>query len=260
MNLGLVIPAYNEEKRIGQTLKSYTQFLDKQKKDNKSFDYKILVSINNTKDNTQKIVKTCAKKNKKVTYIDLVQGGKGYAIIEGFKVLSKEKYDLLGFVDADMATPPEAFYDLVKNIDDYDGVIGSRYLPGAKVHPKQSMQRIIVSRMYNFFIRSIFFMTYRDTQCGAKLFKKEPIKKILSKLTLSRWAFDVDILYNLKIQGYKIKEHPTVWSDKAFSKINFMKAGPMMVLALIRLRLLNSPFHSFMRIYDKMLNRLYIHP
>ena len=71
---------------------------------------------------------------------------------------------------------------------------------------------------------------------------------------MTQWAFDIELLYLLRNQGFKVKEFPSVWSDKEYSTINFMKAGPWMALAVIRLRILNSPFKSFIRIYDKLIS------
>ena len=155
-----------------------------------------------------------------------------------------------------MATPPVAFYNLIKNMRDNDGVIASRYLPGAIVNPKQPLKRIIVSRIFNFLIKILLSLSYKDTQCGAKLFKREPINKVIPLLTMSKWAFDVDLIYSIKRLGFKIKEFPTIWSDKKDSKLSLISAGPWMVLGIIRLRLLNSPFKSIMRIYDKILKKI----
>ena len=104
--------------------------------------------------------------------------------------------------------------------------------------------------MFNIAIKALLFLPYNDTQCGAKIFRKKAISKVLPLLTLSQWAFDVDLLYNLKNAGFTIKEHPTVWSDRQYSKINFLKSGPMMFLGVVRLRIINSPFKSIIRVYD----------
>ena len=254
--ISIIIPAYNEEKRIGTNLKNYSDFFESLRK-SKKLDYEILIVINNTKDRTLEIVQKQAKANNRIGYLDLVRGGKGYAVLEGFKDALKRNNSLIGFVDADGSTSPEAFYDLIASIGDNGGVIASRYAPGALVEPKPSRGRIISSRAYNSFIRALLLIPYRDTQCGAKLFRKEAIRDVLPKLTLSKWAFDVDLIYSIRKEGYKIKEIPTTWSDKEYSKINFMKAGPWMALGVMRLRLLNSPFKSLIRIYDKLLNKIW---
>ncbi len=249
-NLSIIIPAYNEEKRIALTLDEYVEYFD-QLKSQKKLNYQILVVINASKDRTLDIVRKRAKKNK-VSYLNLVRGGKGYAVLEGFRWSLSKKFSIIGFVDADMATSPEAFYDLVKNLNSYDGVIASRYLPEAKINPSPKLRRIIVSRMFNFLIRALFIMPYRDTQCGAKVFKKEALIKSVNSLSMSQWAFDVDLLYHMRKNNLKIREIPTVWGDKEYSKINFIKAGPWMVLAILRLRILSSPFRDFIKIYDKL--------
>jgi len=252
MKLSIVMPAYNEEKRIGKTLQEYSEFFDHLSKKEK-FNYEIIVVINNTTDKTEEIVKKYLKKDKNIKYLNFKKGGKGFAIIEGFKDALKRKNDLIGFVDADLATPPSAFYYLVKGIGNNNGAIASRYVRGSIVKPKPTLRRYIVSRGFNLLSRALFMMPYKDTQCGAKLFKREAIKNTIHKLSLSRWAFDVDLLYTLRRQGFRIKEVPTIWSDRKYSKINFVRAAPMMALGIIRLRLINSPFKIFIKIYDKLI-------
>ncbi|MBS3091162.1 glycosyltransferase [Candidatus Pacearchaeota archaeon] len=254
--VSIIVPAYNEEKRIGHTLELYSPYFEFLNKIGE-IDYEILIVINNTTDRTLEIVKSYAKKNKNIRYLDLTKGGKGYAVIEGFKDALKRDNNLIGFVDADCSTKPEAFYDLIVKISKYDGVIASRYLKKSIVEPKQTLARIVVSRIFNAYIRALLMMPYRDTQCGAKLFKRNALERTLRKLTMSKWAFDVDLIYSMRKEGLHVEEIPTKWSDKTHAKINFMRAGPWMALGILRLRLLNSPFKSMTRIYDKMLNRVW---
>jgi len=257
--ISIIIPAYNEEKRIGRTLEDYCKFF-KSKKKEKELDFEIIVVINNTHDRTEEIVKHFQKSCKELKYLNFKQGGKGFAIVEGFKEALKDKnISLIGFVDADMATPPYAFYDLIKNINNFDGIIASRYVKGAIVKPKPSIQRIIISRIFNFLVRILFLMPYKDTQCGAKLFKRKVIETIRNEIGITQWAFDVDLLYKIQKHKFKIKEHPTVWADKEYSKINFIKAGPRMALSIIRLRLINSKLKFIVRGYDLLPNWLKIH-
>lgn len=255
MKVSIIIPAYNAEKVIGATLKAYLahfEFLKKSKK----LDYEILVVINNTKDNTEKIVKSWQKKSKSLYYLNFRQGGKGYAVIEGFKDALRRDNDLIGFVDVDMSTKPEEFSRLALQVKDLDGVIASRYLPGAKVSPKPQLKRIILSRLYNLWIRTLFFTPYKDTQCGAKIFRKEAIASVVQSLTITKWAFDVDLLYHLRKKGYgNIKEVPTVWGSSDYSVLgsDFVENGAIMALSLLRLRLINSPFSFIVRFYNNVL-------
>src|SRR3972149_6124201 len=122
MKISIIIPAYNEEKRIGKTLQAYSKHFNSLAK-GKNLDYEILVVINNTTDRTEEIVKKIQKKNKRIKYLNLKQGGKGYAIIEGFKDALKRKNELIGFVDSDMSTPPEEYARLALQMKNYDGII-----------------------------------------------------------------------------------------------------------------------------------------
>jgi glycosyltransferase involved in cell wall biosynthesis len=257
--ISIIIPAYNEEKRIGSTLEEYGKFFTNLKK-NKKLDSEILIVINNTHDKTEEVIKKYQKKYKIIKFLNFKQGGKGFAITEGFKeALKNKKNSLIGFVDADASTSAEAYYDLIRNIGNLDGIIASRYIKGAIVKPKQSIRRIFVSRVFNLAIRALFLMPYRDTQCGAKIFTSKALDKFIRDLTVTQWAFDVDLLYKARREGRIVKEFPTKWSDKDYSTINFMKAGPRMVLALIRLRIANSPFRFLVRAYDMLPDWIKIH-
>ena len=115
--LSIIIPAHNEADRIEPTLESYGKFFELKTKKDRKEKFEIIVVNNASKDNTLDIIKKFSKKYKQIRYIDLEQGGKGYAILEGFK---SSNGDLVGFVDADMSTSPEAFYDIYKNINNFD--------------------------------------------------------------------------------------------------------------------------------------------
>lgn len=235
MNVCIVIPAWNEEKRIGRTLEEYGKFYKKVTEK-----AEILVVINNTQDRTEEVVREYMKKFSNIRFLNFKRGGKGFAIIEGFKYALEKKFDLIGFVDADCSTSADSFYDLVKKIGDSEGIIASRYLPGAVIKPKQPFSRIIASRIFNFLVRSLFFFNFRDTQCGAKLFTKKSLEKVIDRLKITLWAFDVDILYNMKKEGFSVKEIPTTWKDSEESKINLKKASIQMFFAVIQLRLMRS--------------------
>jgi glycosyltransferase involved in cell wall biosynthesis len=254
MGLSIIIPAYNEEKRIEKTLKEYWKFFK-----NKKIDFEIIVVLNACKDNTLKIVKNINKKYKEIKYLNFKQGGKGFAIIEGFKYALKRNNDLIGFVDADMATSPKSFYDLVKNINNYEGIIASRWLKGSLIK-KRTLLRTLTSAGFNFLVRSLFLFNYRDTQCGAKLFKRKTIEIVIPKLKLTEWAFDVNLLYLCKINKLKIKEITTIWEDKENSKINNLpKTSFQMFSGVIRLKLIESkiePLAKQLRFIAKLGNNI----
>lgn len=252
LRVSIVIPAYNEEKRISQTLQEYSNYFELLRK-SKILDYEILIVINNTTDSTPQIVQQHQKTNPRILYLNLPKGGKGYAVIEGFRSALKRNNELIGFVDADLATSPKAFYDLIKSLNFQGGTIASRYIKGAIVKPKNTLPRIFASRIYNALIRSLMQVPYRDTQCGAKLFSRDAIKSVIDKIGITNWAFDTEILYKIRKQGFKIKEIPTIWADKKYATINFWHSGPFMALSIIRLRILTSPLKRLIRVYDKFI-------
>ncbi len=251
MKIGIIIPAHNEEKRIGKKLEIYSPYFAKKSKTDKN-NYSILVVINKTEDGTEQIVKNFIKKAKNVSYIKFKKGGKGFAVTEGFKHFISKNFDMAGFVDADLATSPDAFYDLVKNIDGYSGIIGNRWSRKSKIYKKQSVLRRSASRIYNFLIRIMFWMKYSDTQCGAKLFKIEELKKIVNKIFITQWAFDINILYLCKITGLRILEFPTTWADDGNTTVDTIRASIKMFSGTLRLRLIYSPFRFVVRAYDKL--------
>jgi len=226
MNLSIIIPAYNEEQRIEKTLREYASFFKEDE---------IYVILNGCKDNTLGVVQRVMGDHHNIKYKNFEAAiGKGGAVIEGFKWAEKE---LIGFVDADMATSPEAFKDLVDNIGDYDGIIASRYVKGARILKKQPLSRRLASRVFNLAVRILFFLNYKDTQCGAKLFKKGAIKKVVNNLREGGWTFDVELLYSMKQNKFKVKEYPTTWQEPGLTRLKPMKVGPEIFLSLTKLRL-----------------------
>ena len=256
MKLIIIIPAHNEETRIAKTLEEYGKYFQELKK-GKKLDCEILVILNACKDNTLEVVRKAEKRHKIIKHLDFIEGGKGFAVKEGFKEALKGKAELIGFVDADMATRSEHFYELVKNIGEYDGAIASRYIKGSILTPKQGFSRRIAGFAFHMVVRALFFMPYRDTQCGCKLFKREVITKVLEQMSISGWAFDVDLLYTARKNGFKIKEIPTVWQDQAESKLNLKKASIQMFFAVVQLRLFKSPFKIFHKALGALAYKFY---
>jgi len=236
---GLVIPAHNEEDRIGSTLENYLAFYNNLLSQNHISDYRIAVVINNTRDNTERIVREHQRANPKLDCLNFIQAGKGFAVMQGWKYYLKThpELELLGFIDADSSTSPTEFYALSTAIDGHDGVIASRYLKGSIVNPKPQLKRLVASRVFNLWEKFLLGMPYKDTQCGAKIFKAKILEQVVDKLRTSRWAFDVELLYDLTKSGYNIREVPTVWQDRAGSKFPLFSAGLNAALDVLKIRM-----------------------
>ncbi len=155
--------------------------------------------------------------------------------------------DLIGYVDADGATPPRAFLDLVRHIGAADCVIGSRWLPGAVIHQSQTGNRQFASRVFHLIVQLLFWLNIRDTQCGAKVMKREVVEKIHPFLRIADMAFDINLLVALKRAGFHIQEVPTEWTDQAGSKVALGRSSLTMFLSVLRVRLIYSPFYQLLR-------------
>ncbi len=249
--LSIIIPAHNEENRISPTLEAYGEFFSGKSMGKEKVE--IIVVNNASKDKTLEVVKKYSKKFKIIRYLDLELGGKGYAVIEGIK---SAKGDVVGFIDADMSTKPQDFYELYNNLNGHDGIIASRWIKGAKT--ERSLGKYIRSKGFNYLVRALFFLPYKDTQCGAKIFKKNRVIGFVNEIKSIKWAFDVNLLYFCKKNKLDVKEYPTVWEDKEGSKVSF-KTPLQMAAGVIRLRLLYSPFKFIVKVYDKSPEVLKIH-
>lgn len=246
--VAIVIPAYNEEKRIVKTLEEYSNFLSDKKRKGELEDFELIVVCNACVDKTYQVSKNLSKKYKEIRVLDFKKGGKGFAIIEGFKDALKRENDLIGFVDADNATGVKYFYELIENIGSYGGIIASRYVRGSIILKKQRISRVLVSKVGNIIVRILFLFPYRDTQCGAKLFKRKAIEKVINKLGVSEWAFDIELLYQIEKEGFEIKELRTKWEDKTDSKLKLKKASIQVLFAILQLRISNSPFRDILKV------------
>ena len=241
-SLLLLIPAYNEEARIEPVLREFADFFGR----NYSGPFQLVVILNGCRDNTLGVVQRVAQEFPGIGWLDFPAAiGKGGALIEGLKLAGHA--DLIGYVDADGATPPHAYFDLVKKIGAADCVIGSRWLPGAVIHQSQTGNRQFASRVFHAIVQTLFWMNIRDTQCGAKVMKREVAEKIHPALRITDMAFDINLLYSMKRAGFRILEAPTEWTDKAGSKVALGRSSLTMFLSVVRVRLIYSPFYKLLR-------------
>ena len=241
-HLLLLIPAYNEEGRIGPVLRDYAGAFRRHYQGR----FKIVVVLNGCRDNTLGVVRAAEQEFPEIEHLDIPAPiGKGGALIEGLKLAPLA--DLIGYVDADGATAPAAFLELVKRADEADCVIASRWLPGAVLHQEQTHKRQFASRVFHVIVQSFFWMNIRDTQCGAKVMRRAAVEKIHPNLRIADMAFDINLLYSLKRAGFSILEIPTEWTDKVGSKVTLGRTSLTMFLSTLRIRLVYSPFYAWLR-------------
>ena len=218
MELSIIIPAYNEENRIKNTLIIINEFL-KEKKTNAE----IIVVNDGSTDTTHEITKKLQHKIPNLELINLEKNhGKGFAIKKGVKE-SKGKFIL--FTDADNSTPIEEFEKLMHKMNESKSniAIGSRYLRDSNIKIKQPLYRRLLGRIGNFLIRLLLIKKIKDTQCGFKLFERNAAKKIFPLQKIKRFAFDMETLVIAKNLNYKIIEVPVSWFNSPESRIRPIK-------------------------------------
>lgn len=235
-SLLLLIPAYNEENRIEPVLREYGRYFQQEYHGK----FQLVVVLNGCKDNTLGVVQKVATDYPFISFLDFPEAiGKGGALIEGLKLAPLA--DLIGYVDADGATPPRAFHDLVRKTGESDCVIGSRWLPESILHVEQTDRRRFASRVFHFVVELFFGMHIKDTQCGAKVIRRQAVEKIHSALRIADMAFDINLLYSLKRERFRILEVPTEWTDKIGSKVTLFRTSLTMFLSVVRIRLIYLP-------------------
>jgi dolichyl-phosphate beta-glucosyltransferase len=215
MYLSVVIPAYNEERRITKTLVEIDSYLKKQPND-----YEIIVVNDGSKDLTAETVKRMSSIIANLKLIDnKINQGKGAVVRQGM-LEGKGEYRL--FTDADNSTSIEQIEKMWPEFEKgYDIVIGSRDVKGAVLDPPQPFLRQMILGEGFKFLRKILVGLWeiQDTQCGFKCFKKEVVEKVFPKCKINRFAFDPEILVIAKKMGYKIKEIPVYWKNDPESKV-----------------------------------------
>lgn len=208
--LSIVIPAYNESKRIVPTLTSVQRYC----RDHK-IKAEVIVVDDGSTDATRHAVTGLAD-----LYVRLPRNsGKGAAVRKGVAVAKGE--DIL-IMDADGSAPISALADLQENRHGADIAIGSRHMAGSVIHIHQSLLRQSISYIGNLLVRWILRLPYADTQCGFKLFSNESAQAIFKQATVDRWGYDVEILTIARIFGYTVVEVPIHWHD---SKGSNLRAG-----------------------------------
>ena len=235
MKLSIIIPAYNEEKRILPTLENYYSFFEEKL----GKDFEIIVIPNNCNDKTFELSETFSKQKKNVIVKNFpFYTGKGGAVKRGFELA---KGELIGFTDADGSTNAENFFKLFTNIENHEGIIASRKIKGAEVFPRRRFFQDISSFLFNIASRILLNLKYKDTQCGAKLFQKKTAKFLAKNSAETGWIFDVDFLYLCKNNSKKIREFPIKWKDSEGSKLTFL-SGINSFLSLMKYSLRNRFF------------------
>lgn len=220
-SISVIIPVYNEEMRLANTLSTCRNYFNK-----KSFDFVEVIVVNDgSTDRSADVVRGHAIRDGNVRLLEIPDNrGKGYAVRQGMRD-AQGKWVL--FSDADLSTPIEEFDKLFATIgrEGADGAIGSRAIDRSLVGKHQSVYRESSGRVFNLFMRLLTGLQYQDTQCGFKLFHADVARLISAQQRCEGFGFDVEILYIAKKHGFKIVEVPVRWYNAEGSKVTILKGA-----------------------------------
>lgn len=223
--LSIVIPAYNEEKRIGRTLEVTFEYLSAQ-----SYDSEVLVVNDGSSDRTADVVRQFI--NQTSGRLRLIENpgnlGKGYAIRNG---MMQARGQIILFYDADLATPTSEIPKVISPIAEnrYDIVFGSRAIDRSLIGTHQSFMREFIGRAGNWIQYLLTGLNFKDTQCGFKAFSHLATQKIFPLQQINGFGFDPEILFIAKKQGWRMLETAVRWNHVEGSKVNPI-SSPIKVL------------------------------
>ena len=227
--VSVIIPAYNEETRICQTLDSIRDYFSAQQ-----YSYEIIISDDGSRDQTVNLARQRLRPEIDSILAPGANRGKGAAIKDG--VLAA-KGEIVLFSDADLSTPIEEISRFINlHHKSYDVVIGSRALKESNVEVSQNVLRRLMGRIFNGLVQWLACPGIKDTQCGFKSFKSHVAKDLFSRLTFTRFSFDVEILFLADQLGYKINECPVTWRNSVQSRVRIFQDSFGMLLDILKIR------------------------
>lgn len=217
-DLTVVVPAFNEEKRIGRTLEAVHEYFR-----DKRITREIIVVDDGSSDDTAGVVRRMQARIPHLTAVRYTHNrGKGHAVRTG---IGRSRGAVILFMDADNSTPIEEFGKFYSPALRNRVVIGSRYAPGGSVRVRQPFYRVALGRLGNALIQALLFEGIRDTQCGFKALPHGAAKDIFSRMRVDRFGFDIEMLAIAAILNYPVQEVPVSWYNSPDSRLRPVRDG-----------------------------------
>ena len=232
-SLSIVIPAYNEEQRLPQTLERVVGYLAGR---NLEF-VEVLVVNDGSRDGTARVAREAAARWPMVKLLENPGNrGKGYSVRHG---MLKAEGDWVLFSDADLSAPIEELAELERAVEQQGAAvaIGSRALDRSLIGVHQSVFRESAGKLFNLLMRVLVGLTFWDTQCGFKLYRRDASRDVFSRVTTDRFGFDVEALFIAKLKGHKTVEVPVRWNHADGTKVSMFGDSLDMFLDLVRVRI-----------------------
>jgi len=241
----IVIPAFNEKARIGQTLERVLECVH-----GHGWNAEVLVVNDGSRDNTAAIVEGFAAQDPIVRLINNPSNrGKGYSVRNG---MLQATGAIVMFTDADLSSPMEEAELLFAAIrEGADIAIGSRWLEVKRQTLRQPLYRRFFGRCFNAVTRMVMALPFADTQCGFKAFTREAARTVFQLQRIERWGFDPEILFIAIKRGYSIREVPVTWGHDERSRMSYLKDGLKMLEELVYVR-----WNALTGVYSKPVKEL----
>jgi glycosyltransferase involved in cell wall biosynthesis len=226
----IVIPAYNESARIRATLDRVLAHIAERR-----WNAEVLVVNDGSRDDTAAIIQQYAATHPGLRLLENPGNrGKGFSVRNGMLHAGGE---ILLFSDADLSSPIEEADKLFAALKaGADVAIGSRWLRAELQTQRQSLHRQLFGRIFNFALRLILGLPYRDTQCGFKAFNRRAALAIFPLQHIERWGFDPEILFLARKFGMRVQEIPVQWAHSEGTRINPLRDGIRMFVEILRIR------------------------
>jgi dolichyl-phosphate beta-glucosyltransferase len=225
IGVSVIIPAFNEAARLGPTLGEVERFLSA-----RGESYEIVVVDDGSTDKTSEVARRFA-----VTVLrQEPNAGKGAALRRG--VLAS-RGDRVLLCDADLSTPIGELERLEARLAEAELVVGSRGVADSRVAVRQPWYRETMGRIFNLLVRMLAVPGIRDTQCGFKLIRGDVARELFARLTVTRFAYDVELLWLARRAGYRVVEVGVEWHNSTDSRVHALRDSTRMLLDLLRLRL-----------------------
>ncbi len=231
-SISIVIPAYNEERRLPATLDKVLAYLDA--KDYPSSE--VIVVDDGSSDGTAQVIGRYQSADPRVRLVSNPGNrGKGYSVRHG---MMEAEGEWRLFSDADLSAPIEELDKLLAAAKEQGAavVIGSRALDRSLINIHQSFFREVAGRIFNLSMRLLTGLPFHDTQCGFKLFEGRAAHEIFRRQRIDRFGFDAEALFIARILGFRIVEFPVRWSHTEGTKVRMFADSMDMFLDLMRVR------------------------
>lgn len=232
--VSLVIPCFNEEKRLGKSLQKLALFLKE-----RSEEFEVIIVNDGSTDQTQEVANSFANNFENFSLVNLeTRQGKGAAVRTGFQ---KALGEIVVFTDADFSTPITEIDKLLNKINSgFDIAIGSRALDQNLVKKHQNFFRELMGKGFNFIVQKIAVPGIFDTQCGFKAFRTKTTEELFQKQIIKGFGFDVEILYLARKKSLRVAEVPVLWYNDPASRVQPIKDSVVSLYELFKIRFAHS--------------------